>query len=62
MFKLATIAGIGLFGAIVTTALAVRAPMSMHEAARPHGLIDPTAMTLSAKTHDLPLIEVDKAH
>ena len=60
MFKLATIAGIVLAGAIVTTALAVRTPQVARPPSAPQGLIDPTAMTLQAR--DLPVLEVDTAH
>jgi hypothetical protein len=62
MFKLAAIAAVVLIGAIVSTALAFRAPETARPALAPQGLIDPTAMTLTAQTRDLPLIEVDKAH
>ena len=60
MFKLATIVGIVLAGAIVTTALAVRTPQVARLASAPQGLIDPTALTLQAR--NLPTLDVDKAY
>jgi hypothetical protein len=62
MFKLVAIAGTVLIGAIVSTALAFRAPEMARPASATQGLIDPTAMTLAGKTQDLPVLEVDKAH
>ena len=62
MFKLVAIVGAVLIGAIVSTALAFRAPETARPASAPHGLIDPTAMTLAGKTHELPVIAVDTAH
>ena len=62
MFKLITIAGAVLIGAIVSTALAFRAPETARPISAPQGLIDPTAITLAGKTHELPVIAVDKAH
>ncbi len=62
MLKLATVAGALLIGAIVTTALAVKEPAAHRPAVVQQGLVDPTAMTLAARTRDLPVIAVDKAH